>query len=142
MLSSSGLMLTQLAADTPMSLLLPAFALFGIGLGMVNAPITFSAVSGMPQAQAGLASAVATTSRQIGISVGVALAGALAGDAAGAHAGAAWAGFPGATHPFWWLLVGAGVVIFALGWLTTGAWARERTARIAHLLEEPQAGAR
>ena len=138
MLSLSGLLLTRLQAGTPMGFLLTAFALFGVALGMVNAPITFSAVSGMPRAQAGLASAVATTSRQIGISVGVALAGALAGEAAGSREGAAWAGFPGATHPFWWLLVGAGIVIFALGWLTTGSWARERTARIAHLLEEPQ----
>ena len=141
MVSLSGVLLTQLRADTPMSYLLPAFAIFGVGLGMVNAPITFSAVSGMPRAQAGLASAVATTSRQIGISVGVALAGALAGEATGAHA-SAWAHFPDATHPFWWLVAGAGVVIFALGWLTTGAWAQARTARIAHLLEEPQGGRR
>lgn len=141
MVALSGLMLTQLGADTPMSYLLPAFAIFGVGLGMVNAPITFSAVTGMPRAQAGLASAVATTSRQIGISVGVALAGALAGEATGAHA-SAWAAFPQATHPFWWLVAGAGVVIFALGWLTTGAWAKERTARVAHLLEEPQGSRR
>ena len=138
MLTVSGLLLTRLQADTPLSALLPVFALFGIALGMVNAPITFSAVSGMPRAQAGLASAVATTSRQIGISVGVALAGALAGEAAGAR----WTDFPQATHSFWWLLVAAGVVILALGWLSTGAWARARTARIAHLLEEPQGGSR
>ena len=38
-----------------------------IGFGMVNAPVTFAAVSGMPRAQAGIASAVASTSRQIGV---------------------------------------------------------------------------
>jgi hypothetical protein len=70
------------------------------------------------------------------------LAGALAGEAAGSQASNSWAHFPDATHSFWWLLVALGVVIFALGWLTTGAWAKEKTARIAHLLEEPQGGAR
>jgi EmrB/QacA subfamily drug resistance transporter len=142
MLSLSGLLLTHLQADTPLAILLPVFALFGIGLGMSNAPITFNAVSGMPRAQAGLASAVATTSRQIGVSVGVALAGALAGEAAGSDRAAAWAGFPRATHTFWWILVAAGAVIVVLGFLSTGEWARERTRRIAHLLEEPQGGSR
>ena len=142
LVAASGLLLTQLQAQTPLSLLLPVFALFGVGFGMSNAPITFTAVSGMPRAQAGLASAVASTSRQIGISVGVAVAGALAGEVGGAHARAAWAGFPQATHAFWWILVGIGVVVLALGWLSTGARAKASTERIAHLLEEPQAGRR
>jgi hypothetical protein len=136
----SGLILTQLRSDTPLALLLPVFGLFGIGFGMSNAPITFTAVSGMPRAQAGLASAVASTSRQIGISVGVALAGALAGEVGAAHARAAWAGFPQATHAFWWILAWIGVLVFALGWLSTGARAKASTERIAHLLEEPQGG--
>ena len=51
--------------------------LFGIGFGMVNAPITNTAVSGMPRAQAGVAAAVASTSRQIGQTLGVAVIGAV-----------------------------------------------------------------
>ena len=38
--------------------------------GFVNAPITNTAVSGMPRAQAGVAAAVASTSRQIGQTLG------------------------------------------------------------------------
>ncbi|MET1004477.1 MAG: DHA2 family efflux MFS transporter permease subunit, partial [Propionibacteriaceae bacterium] len=55
--------LTQLTATTPVWLLFAAYALFGFGFGMVNAPITNTAVSGMPRAQAGVAAAIASTSR-------------------------------------------------------------------------------
>ena len=57
------------------------FAVFGIGFAVVNAPITNTAVSGMPLDRAGAASAVASTSRQVGVSIGVALCGSVAGAA-------------------------------------------------------------
>jgi len=140
MLASSALLLTQLHADTPILTVLLTYAMFGIALGMVNAPVTFAAVSGMPRAQAGLASAVASTSRQIGVSIGVALAGALAGRPA-AVASAADAAFGLAMHRFWWIFAGVGVVVVMLGVLSTGARARASTRRIAHLMQEPDAGA-
>jgi predicted MFS family arabinose efflux permease len=143
MLALSALLLTQLQAQTPLAILLPVYAVFGIGFGMVNAPVTFAAVSGMPRAQAGVASAVASTSRQVGVSVGVALAGALAGGRAAAQPSTStWADFAQATHSFWWILVGCGVLIFVLGRLSTGAWARASTQRIAHLLDEAHGGPR
>ena len=61
--------------------LLIIFAVFGIGFSMVNAPITNAAVSGMPLDRAGAASAVTSTSRQVGVSIGVALCGSVAGSA-------------------------------------------------------------
>lgn len=140
MLALSALLLTQLQAQTSLVQLLSVYALFGIGFGMVNAPVTFAAVSGMPRAQAGVASAVASTSRQIGVSVGVALAGALAGGPAGAG-DAASAGFARATHSFWWILAALGVLVMVLGVWSTGARARASTERIAHLLREPKSGA-
>jgi EmrB/QacA subfamily drug resistance transporter len=139
MLALSALLLAQLQAETPLAVLLPVYALFGVGFGMVNAPVTFAAVSGMPRAQAGLASAVASTSRQIGVAAGVALAGALTSGFIG-HTTNAWAGFPKATHSFWWILVGFGALIVVLAVLSTGARARASTERIAHLLREPDAG--
>jgi EmrB/QacA subfamily drug resistance transporter len=139
MLTVSTLLLAQLQTDTPLVELLAVFALFGIGFGMVNAPVTFAAVSGMPRAQAGIASAVASTSRQIGVAVGVALAGTLAGNAAGN--GNAWAAFAQATHPFWWILAGLGGLIMVLAIVSTGPRGRASTARIAHLLQEPDTGA-
>ncbi|HEY2815531.1 MAG TPA: MFS transporter [Casimicrobiaceae bacterium] len=138
MLTLNALILTQLQAQTPLSTLVFVYALFGVGFGMVNAPVTFAAVSGMPRAQAGLASAVASTSRQIGVSIGVALAGALIG-APGEYSAEAWADFPRATHPFWWILVGLGMLIAVLGLMSSGVRARASTERIAHLLKEPSA---
>jgi hypothetical protein len=99
----------------------------------VNAPITNTAVSGMPRAQAGLASAVASTSRQVGASLGVALAGSISG---GAIQSAHSAGFAEATHPVWWLVVGYGAGIVTLGVASTGSWAQASARRVAYLLDD------
>ncbi len=72
-LTSSCLMLVGLRATTPFTWLFIAYVVFGIGFGFVNAPITTTAVSGMPRAQAGVAAAIASTSRQIGQTLGVAV---------------------------------------------------------------------
>jgi EmrB/QacA subfamily drug resistance transporter len=45
----------------------------GAGFGLANPPITNTAVNGLPARQAGVASALATTSRQIGNTLGVAV---------------------------------------------------------------------
>jgi EmrB/QacA subfamily drug resistance transporter len=122
-----GLLLTRVEAHTPLISLLPAYFLFGIGFGMVNPPITNTAVLGMPEAQAGVAAAVASTSRQVGQTLGVAVAGAIA--AAGALA--VRADFVHNSHVVWWLLVASGVVIFLLGLLSTTGWADATARRVA-----------
>jgi EmrB/QacA subfamily drug resistance transporter len=130
----SALLMTQLTATTPLPLLLLTYVIFGVGFGMVNAPITNTAVSGMPKAQAGLAAAIASTSRQIGASLGVALAGTILGT----HL---HNGFAEASRPFWWLVTGGGATVLLLAWLSNTDWARDTTRHAAHLLEEAPAGA-
>ena len=66
--------MTQLQATSPIAYVLLAYTVFGVGFGLVNPPITNTAVSGMPASQAGVAAAVASTSRQVGLTLGVALA--------------------------------------------------------------------
>ena len=105
-----------------------AFAVFGLGSGMVNAPITQAAVSGMPFAQAGVASGIASTSRQIGTSLGVAITGSIL--AANLH-GALRARFVPASHADWLLLVGCGVAIMVLALVTNSRWALRTAARTA-----------
>ena len=61
----SSLILTHLNIGTPVVLLMLAYASFGVGYGMVNPAITNNAVAGMPLSQAGVASAIASTSRQV-----------------------------------------------------------------------------
>jgi len=132
MLTLSAGLMTQLRPDTPLPLVLLSFGLFGAGFGMVNAPITYTAVSGMPKAQAGLASAIASTSRQVGVSLGVALAGAFSGG----RQPSALMNLCEATRPLWWLLTAAGLLVLILGMLSTGALGQASARRVAHLLEE------
>lgn len=55
-----------------------AYLALGIGFGLANPPITNTAVNGLPAYQAGVASALATTFRQIGNTLGVAVLASIA----------------------------------------------------------------
>jgi EmrB/QacA subfamily drug resistance transporter len=135
----SALLLTGLDADTPVVLLIVAYAVFGLGFGMVNAPITNTAVSGMPRAQAGVAAAVASTSRQVGQTLGVAVVGStMAAALAGSRLGGQSAHLAQATHTGWWIVAGCGVAIGLLGIITTGPRARASATRTAAELQPEQ----
>jgi EmrB/QacA subfamily drug resistance transporter len=130
-----AIVLTQLTSHTPLALLLCLYAVFGVGFGSVNPPITYAAVSGMPNNQAGVAAAVASTSRQLGQALGVALTGSILGTAVG---GDVRRTLTSASHPAWWLVAGCSALVLALGAATTGAWARRSAERCSALLaEEP-----
>ena len=58
---------------TPMIILFIIYIFLGIGFGMLNSPITITAIEGMPLSQSGTAAAIAVTCKQIGNSLGVAL---------------------------------------------------------------------
>ncbi len=122
--------LTLLSATTPVWLLLVVFAVFGIGFSMVNAPITTTAVSGMPIDRAGAASAVASTSRQVGVSLGVALCGSVAGSALATKG----ADFAVAARPLWLICAGLGLTIFVLGLYSTTKQAGRSADRLAPLI--------
>jgi EmrB/QacA subfamily drug resistance transporter len=126
---AGGLLLSSHDADTPLVQMIAAFVAFGVGIGFVNAPITNTAVSGMPRAQAGIASALAATSRQIGATLGVALSGTIAGVSAKSPT------FAASTRPYWWLVVAGGVAIVVLGVMATGARARRSVLAIRALVE-------
>jgi len=124
-LLAGGLMLTRLRPTTPVAYLFVAYVICGLGSGLVNPPITNTAVSGMPPSQAGVAGAIASTSRQVGMTLGVAIIGAVAGAGITATIGK---GFAAATHAGWWIVAALGFAVLVLGLLTTTAWANE-TAR-------------
>ncbi|MFC4944156.1 DHA2 family efflux MFS transporter permease subunit [Pseudonocardia sp. GCM10023141] len=136
-LIASALVLTTLRVDTPIGVIIAAFAMFGVGFGLLNAPITNAAVSGMPRAQAGVAAAVASTSRQVGGALGVAVLGAVVTGAVvtGGATGALGVGFTEASHVGWWIMAGCGVVVLAVGFVSTGAWARRTADTAAELFE-------
>jgi EmrB/QacA subfamily drug resistance transporter len=125
---AGGLMLTGLAPGTSVPFLLSAYAVFGFGFALVSPPIANTAMSGMPPAQAGVAAAVATTSRQVGLTLGVAVFGAVAVGGLGGEIGR---GFAQATRPGWWIVAALGLAVAALGYLTTTSWARDTARRTA-----------
>ncbi len=134
----SSAIMTGLSPTTPVWVLLLSYVIFGIGFGTVNPPITNTAVVGMPPSQAGVAAAIASTSRQVGQTLGVAIVGALAvGSAASALA----------VHHLqlsdigWWVVLGCGLAVLALGVLSTTRRARLTAKRVAASLGEASARA-
>ncbi|HZR49419.1 MAG TPA: DHA2 family efflux MFS transporter permease subunit [Streptosporangiaceae bacterium] len=118
-LALGGAVSLWLGPDTPLPVVLGSYLPFGVFLGMVNPPITNTAVAGMPRSMAGVAASLASTGRQTGTTLGVAVSGTIVG-AALAPGGAA---FTGAAHGVWWLTLGLGVGIALLGLVSTGRWA-------------------
>jgi MFS family permease len=139
-IAAAGLLLSGITTSWSTPQIIIAFSVFGLGSGMVNAPITQAAVSGMPFSQAGVASGIASTSRQIGTSLGVAVTGSIL--AANLH-GPLRARFVPASHADWLLLTGCGAAIMILALVTNGKWAARTAARTAAWYDpaEPKASA-
>jgi EmrB/QacA subfamily drug resistance transporter len=133
-LAASCLMLVGLRASTSFTWIFAAYVVFGIGFGFVNPPITHTAVSGMPRAQAGVAAGIASTSRQIGATVGVAVVGSLAASSLH-HSG--HVSFATASHPGWWVLFGCGSAILVIGLIATSSWATN-SARVTAAVINPE----
>jgi predicted MFS family arabinose efflux permease len=137
-IGAGSLMLTGLDASTPIPWLLAAYFVFGVGFGAVNPPITNTAVSGMPPSQAGVAAAVASTSRQIGQTLGVAVVGAVAtaGVTRSLHDDLATA-----SHPAWWVVCGLAAAVVALGVAASTTAAKASAERTAARLDDELATA-
>jgi hypothetical protein len=133
MITAATLMLGDLTVTAPAWAVVAIFAVFGAGFAMGNAPITTAAVSGMPTDRAGAASAVASTSRQVGVSIGVALCGSLAGAALTAGT----AQYTADARPLWLLCAMLGLGMTALGVWSTSRHAIRSAERLAPLIAGP-----
>ncbi|OKK19464.1 MFS transporter [Streptomyces sp. CB00455] len=136
-MTASGLLFAAFRAEASTPLMFTGYVLFGIGFGMVNAPVTNTAVSGMPRSQAGVAAAIASTSRQTGSALGVAIVGSVL--AAGLKDGS---DFAAATGPAWWIITLCGALVLVVGAATSGQWARATAERTARTLDPPARCAR
>ncbi|HEX4090474.1 MAG TPA: MFS transporter [Trebonia sp.] len=134
LLTAAGLaLLLGLAPGTSFLLIAVALAVLGAGLGLVNPPITNTGVSGMPAAQAGVASAVISASRQIGSVIGVAVMGDLV--TTGVRSGMASGqthpvALSAATHGAWALALACGLGVAVVGYLSTTARAHATAAAV------------
>jgi EmrB/QacA subfamily drug resistance transporter len=108
-----------------------ALVLIGAGQGLVNPPITSTGIAGMPPAQAGVASAVISSTRQVGNVLGVAVMGAMLTGGIGGRVAAGTTraqALAAATHAPWLLAAICGLAIAVVGFVTTSARAQQ-TAR-------------
>ncbi|TLP50274.1 MFS transporter [Microbispora tritici] len=105
-ITAGGLCLAGIGDDTDIRLLSLAYLLVGIGFGFANAPITNTAVSGLPPARAGVAGGITSTARQLGSALGVAAAGSIIAGAPPAH-------LAEASRPGWLLVAACGLLVLA-----------------------------
>ena len=76
-LTLSTAALSQLSDTSGPLFLIVTYGLFGFGAGMVNVPISNGVMAGVPKSQAGVASGMNSSSRQLGQSLGVAIVGSV-----------------------------------------------------------------
>jgi EmrB/QacA subfamily drug resistance transporter len=127
-IAAGSALLLRLGDGTSTLYLLASYVVLGIGFGLVNAPISNTAVSGMPNSQAGVAASVASASRQTGSALGVAITGSLIAGASDAH-------LASATHAAWALLAACGIAVSVLGYLSTGRRAVATAQRVRAMLD-------
>jgi len=130
--AASLALLTRLSDTTSLPYLLVSYVMLGLACGLVNAPISNTAVSGMPDSQAGVAASVASASRQGGGALGVAITGSIV-------AGVPASGLASASHSAWAALAACGLAVAVLGYASTTPRALGTARRVREMLtdEEP-----
>jgi MFS family permease len=127
-LTLSSALLSRIGPATTVQYLICAYALFGVGTGMVSSPITNGFMSGLPQSQAGMASGMNSSSRMLGQSLGVAVVGSVL---AASMRGSIRTEFVHASHAGWWIMSCCGYAVLLLGLVCNSRWARTTATRLA-----------
>jgi EmrB/QacA subfamily drug resistance transporter len=113
--------------------LLPAFLLMGVGMALSWVPVTIASLAGVPPADAGIASGISNTARQVGGAVGLAVVSTIAATYSGADEA-------GLTHGFH-VAFGALLGLSLLAVVVTAVFLRPRPPRAATVaapaLDEP-----
>jgi len=122
--ATAMIIFAQLGVDSSYAVhILPGLVILGVGLGLIFAPAFSSGTLGVLPSDAGVASAMVSTSQQVGGSIGTALLSTLAGSAVSGYVSVreptqavlAQAAVHGYTTAFWW-----SAAIFAGGALVSG----------------------
>ncbi len=137
-MTAGALMLLRLGAHTSLVWVLASYVVFGFGFGIVNAPITNSAVAGLPRSQAGVAAAIASTSRQVGATLGVAIVGSVINSSI---RGGFDTGFVAASRTAWWIIAGCGLAVLIIGAYISGSRAISSEQAVQRFIHEPKPSA-
>jgi DNA-binding HxlR family transcriptional regulator len=102
--------------------------LFGVGAGLLNPVVTYGVMSSVPDGQAGVASGMNSSSRQLGQCLGIAVTGTVLNSSL--H-GSMQAGFPAAARGSWLVMAGCGLLVLTAGLAGTPRRVPQPTGRHA-----------
>jgi MFS family permease len=111
-LAASSVALTQLTGVTSAAFLSVTYSLFGVGAGLLSPAVTYGVMSSVPDGQAGIASGMNSSGRQLGQCLGVAVTGTVLD---GSLHGPMQTGFSAAARGSWLVLAGCGLLVLAAG---------------------------
>ena len=111
-LAASSVALSRLTGGSSPAFLSVTYSLFGVGAGLLNPAVTYGVMSAVPDGQAGVASGMNSSSRQLGQCLGVAVTGTVL---AGSLRGPMRSGFLPAARAGWLVMAGCGLCVLAAG---------------------------
>jgi EmrB/QacA subfamily drug resistance transporter len=127
-LAASSAALSGLTGASSPAFLSVTYSLFGVGAGLLNPAVTYGVMSAVPDGQAGVASGMNSSSRQLGQCLGVAVTGTVL---AGSLHGPMQSGFLPAARAGWLVMAGCGLCVLAAGLASTARRPGRPTARHA-----------
>ncbi|MFF1876381.1 MFS transporter [Leifsonia sp. NPDC058230] len=134
-LTAAPIALAAFGPATPLGWIVIPFIVFGAGYGLLNDPVNVTAVSRLPNEQAGVAASLVSTSRQLGSVLGVAIVGSILAGSGSSGVVASPSGFGVAVSA---VLACCGLAIIGVNAVSTRPPAAQHPARPALVLTSSQ----
>jgi EmrB/QacA subfamily drug resistance transporter len=110
--AASSAALSRLTGLSSEAFLSVTYSLFGVGAGLLSPAVTFGVMSSVPDCQAGVASGMNSSSRQLGQCLGIAVTGTILD---GSLHGSMQSGFLPAARGSWLIMAGCGLLVLMAG---------------------------
>jgi len=111
-LAASSAALSRLTGLSSEAFLCVTYSLFGVGAGLLSPAVTYGVMSSVPDGQAGVASGMNSSSRQLGQCLGIAVTGTVLD---GSLHGSMQSGFLSAARGSWLVMAGCGLLVLVAG---------------------------
>ena len=133
--AASSAALSRLTGLSSEAFLSVTYSLFGVGAGLLSPAVTYGVMSSVPDGQAGVASGMNSSSRQLGQCLGIAVTGTILD---GSLHGSMQSGFLPAARGSWLIMAGCGLLVLLAG--MAGNSRRPTQPRGRHARQAPAAG--
>ena len=110
--AASSAALSRLTGLSSEAFLSVTYSLFGVGAGLLSPAVTYGVMSSVPDGQAGVASGMNSSSRQLGQCLGIAVTGTILD---GSLHGSMQSGFLPAARGSWLIMAGCGLLVLMAG---------------------------